>query len=150
MGMLIKINILFGALIIAGCSFSRPDSDRFCTAISKGVEQRGLPVESLYISGDYIHGVIAVDSNCPEHVLSASILQEVEDAAPPAKARLKHFAIEFFTKPKIKSGLFLLSGVVDVAPHDKIVRIKDVISYKEVDEAVRNELFSKVHQKQSN
>lgn len=140
-----KFAIAFVGLLLTSCS-SSPIEDPYCRAVLSSVPTRELPVRDVYIYGTLEHGTILINPSCMQPVFNFYSFQGAISPADGAVGRIREFNKRVYDQPAAASGLFKISGTLDVHPESRLVELNDVYEFNEVDEAEARLVIGRLRQ----
>ena len=123
-------------LVISSCAEGSRASD-LCTW--SGQSNKRVAVEHVYVFGGVPHGATLVDPSCLQKPLTFSALgSKFPDPS------VKPFVRDFYMRPKLKGGVFRLSGAVELSASERTAVLKTVSAYSEISPAERDDLFAQL------
>ena len=134
------------AVFCCSCSSDKATGD-YCGSLASKTPTSGVLVRDLYIYGTLHHGSIAVSGDCPSSPFNFSSLQTPPVGEDEVGARVQAFNVAVFNTPIAKSGMFKLDGVVDVLPDEKLIRLVDVSSFREIEDAESRKVLDSLNRR---
>ncbi|MEA5667136.1 hypothetical protein VA603_06250 [Stenotrophomonas sp. MH1] len=140
-----KFAVAFVGFLLTSCSNS-PMENPYCRAVLSSAPTRELPVRDVYIYGTLEHGTILINPSCIQPVFNFYSFHESISPADGAAGRIREFNKKVYDQPAAASGLFKISGTLNVYPESRLIELYDLYKFKEVDEAEAKFVIGRLRQ----
>lgn len=139
--------LMFAVILIAGANISctQPNKEtEYCKSRARGEEKSNLLVDNLYVLGTQFHGSIAIDPTCAKPAYSFVNIVTPADTASGPRGLSFELQTAMYRKVHEKSGMYKLTGAVDISTVKKQVTLLRADNFNEVSEAESRAVLAKL------
>lgn len=119
-------------IFFSACSEGSPD-DSYCRAVLSSSPVHEVSVSDIYVYGNLHHGSILIAPSCVQPVFRMSSFQD-KPSGGSRGARIRHFNQVVYGAPLKGSGVFAITGLLDVYPDENLAVLVDVTEFRELGE----------------
>ena len=130
-------------IALTACSneYESQDSDpsALCQALATATQGSRVPIKRFFVFGDLKHGVAGVDARCPVDAIRVRISKGSQDEGHGRNLHDLRYAV--FFAPKVRSGMFAVSGEAIIDSKSNVVEIVKVDEFYEVSSSEKDRIF---------